>query len=76
MTEHTTMTSTSALTPFADAFFSLPDELRTHILTFLSPDDLGTLSRVVERLTGVETDAYLWATWIRRVSALWSGAPG
>jgi len=62
------MASMTTLTRFGTAFLSLPDELRTHILTYLSPDDLGVLSRVVEPLTGIETDTYLWMIWIRRVS--------
>ncbi|RSH78234.1 uncharacterized protein EHS24_002698 [Apiotrichum porosum] len=56
------------LTAFANAFIALPPELRTHILLFLSPDDLGVLSRVVEPLEGIERDHFLWTTWISQTA--------
>lgn len=56
-----------APSPFAARFLTLPSEIQTHILLFLSPDELGVLSSVPQ-LSGIEKDKYLKAVWIRRVS--------
>lgn len=65
-----TTTTTTTLTPFATAFLALPPELRISILSFLTPDDLGVLSRVVAPLEGIERDHYLWTMWISKVGAM------
>lgn len=53
--------------PFAARFLTLPSELQTQILLFLSPDELGVLSSVPQ-LSGIEKDEYLRTVWIHRVS--------
>lgn len=52
--------------PFASHFLSLPTELQTQILLFLSPDELCALS-AVPQLSGIEDDKYLKAVWIQKV---------
>lgn len=61
-----------SLTRFATSFLALPPELAVHILLYLSPDDLGILSRVVEPLNGVERDEYLWDVWVHQVGVFLS----
>jgi hypothetical protein len=57
----------AALTPFATAFLDLPPELRTHILTYLAPDELGVLARSFPPCAGIESDGYLRAVWFHKV---------
>lgn len=52
---------------FTTNLLALPPELQTRIFTFLSPHDLGVLSRCVPELEGVERDRYLRREWFRRV---------
>ncbi|KAK4686519.1 hypothetical protein P7C73_g3601, partial [Tremellales sp. Uapishka_1] len=53
---------------FPARFLALPPELLTRILLFLSPDDLGVLSRCVAGLKGLEEDEYLKRIWFRKAS--------
>ncbi|GFZ47879.1 hypothetical protein JCM24511_05626 [Saitozyma sp. JCM 24511] len=53
---------------FTTNLLALPPELQTRIFTFLSPHDLGVLSRCVPELEGVERDRYLRREWFRRTA--------
>ena len=53
---------------FSAALLSLPPELQTRIFLFLSPDDLGTLSRCVSQLEGIDQDGFLRMIWFSQVS--------
>ena len=55
---------------FSAALLSLPPELQTRIYLFLSPDDLGVLSRCVDRLEGIDQDGFLRMVWFSQVSDL------
>ncbi|RXK40931.1 hypothetical protein M231_01779 [Tremella mesenterica] len=56
------------ITSFALGLFALPAELQTRIFLYLSPDDLGVLSRCVEDLAGVEEDEYLRRVWFKKTA--------
>lgn len=64
-----TPTPIPAPSPFAARFLTLPSELQTQILLFLSPDELSVLSSVPQ-LCGIEKDEYLRTVWIHRVSCV------
>ena len=59
--------------PFSACLLELPTDLQTRIFLYLSPDDLGVLSRCVIELAGIEEDRFLRQVWIKQVSASCSG---
>ena len=54
---------------FSVALLCLPPELQTRIFLFLSPDDLGVLSRCVGQLEGIDQDGYLRMMWFSQVNS-------
>lgn len=53
---------------FSECLLALPTDVQTRIFLYLSPDDLGVLSRCVIELAGIEEDRFLRRVWIKQTA--------